>query len=105
MDSRRLNRRFLIEEQSTTQDAAGQPVNTWTEVATVWADIRNKNGLEAIKADAPTSTVTASVRIRYRTDINAGMRGTYDGAVYNILAVLPDLEKKRHTDLVCEVVS
>lgn len=98
-----LSSKITIEQQTTTQDAAGQIVGAWTVVAAVWADVRQQRGMEVIKADAMVSTVKTSIRIRRRTDINAGMRVLLDGAVYNILAVSQDVGSKVYTDLICEV--
>lgn len=105
MQAGKLNHRIAIEAPPTAQDAAGQPIGAWVPVATVWANIRHQSGLEAIKASAVSSTVKASVRIRYRTDITSGMRVLHGATVFNIQAVLPDVTSKQHVDLVCEVVS
>lgn len=100
-----LNRRVRIEQRGENYDEAGQPIEGWTPVATVWADIRFTSGMEAIKAGAETSINKASVRIRYRRDLNAGMRLTHDGIAFNVLAVMPDLAKREYVDLACEVVN
>jgi len=100
-----LNNKVTIQQQASTQDDWGQPLNTWTDIATVWADIRHQSGIETIKADSPVSVVKASIRIRYRTGVDAGMRVLHGTTAYNINAVLPDVSKKQYLDLVCEVVS
>ncbi len=105
MDIGRLNKRITIQSQSASYDAAGQQVDTWTTFATVWANIRHKSGTETIKADVLTSTVKASMRIRYLTGVNAGMRVVYQNTVYRIEAVLPHVEDKRYVDLVVEVLN
>lgn len=61
--------------------------------------------METIKADADTSSVKASVRIRRRTDVDAGMRVYLGAVVYEIKAVLPDEEARDRLDLACEVVN
>jgi len=66
MQAGRLNRRCTLQAPGTTTDELGQPIPGWTDVATVWGDIRMKSGLESIKAGAPVSVVQASIRIRYR---------------------------------------
>ena len=100
-----LNRRIQIQQPGATQDAIGQPIPGWTTTATVWADIRIKSGLESIKSDAPTSIVQASMRIRYRSDITAGMRAVHNLKAYNITAVLPDAGGREYLDLVCEAAA
>lgn len=104
MDAGRMNRRCTIQQQSVTQDALGQQVNTWTDVATVWADIRLTSGLEAIKSDVQTSTTKASVRIRYRSGLTSGMRVVHNLVNYQINAVMPDIGGREYVDLVCEVL-
>lgn len=102
----RLNRRITVQQPGSTQDAVGQPVATWADFATLWADIKTAGGLETIKAGADTSVVKASIRVRWRTDLTAAMRCLADdGTVYEIKAVLPDVAGRRHVDLVCEVVA
>lgn len=99
-----LDKRVTLQQPATGEDAAGQPSTSWSDVATLWANIRLQSGLETIKAGAEKSIVRASVRIRYRTGITAGMRILHGTTAYNIEAVLPD-PGKRHVDLVCEVVA
>lgn len=105
MQAGKLNRRVTVKELSDAQDAAGQPVQTWADVATVWAHIRHLSGVESIKADADTSVVKASIRIRRMTGIDAGMRVYHGSTVYEIKAVLPDEENRERLDMACEVVN
>ncbi len=105
MQAGRLNRRCTLQAPGTTQDELGQPIPGWTDVATLWADIRMKSGLESIKAGAPVSVVQASIRVRYRAGITAGMRIVHNLQAFNITAVLPDVGAREYIDLVCEVVN
>ena len=105
MQAGRLNRRCTLQQPGTATDELGQPIPGWTDVATVWADIRMKSGLEAIKAGASVSVVQASIRVRYRAGITAGMRVVHNLTNYNITAVMPDVGGREFVDLVCEVVA
>ena len=105
MQAGRLNRKCTLQAPGTTQDELGQPIPGWTDVATVWADIRMKSGLESIKAGASVSTVQASIRIRYRSGVNAGMRVVHNLVNYEIKAVMPDESGRVFMDLACEVVN
>lgn len=105
MDPGKLKWRCILQQPQAGQDAIGQPLTGWVEVARFWADIRQTGGLEAIKAGAVTAKVQASIRLRYRTGISSGMRVLCGDVAYNVLAVLPDLVGKEYTDLVCEVIT
>lgn len=99
-----LNRRVTLQQRGEGYDEAGQPIEGWEDVATVWADIRHTSGLEAVKGGAEVSIAKASIRIRYRPGIHSGMRAVHDEYTYNILAVLPDVAGRVFMDLVAEVV-
>lgn len=96
-----LNRRINIERHNAGFDDLGQPVDTWELVAAVWADIKHLSGLSTIKSGADVSIVQASIRIRYRTGLDAGMRVVHGADIYDIRAVLPD-GGKQFVDLVCQ---
>jgi SPP1 family predicted phage head-tail adaptor len=110
MDTRRLNVQVLIKQLEDGQDEAGQPALTWENLISsgdgkVWANIKHLSGLEAIKANAETSVVLTSIRIRRRTDVTPAMRVHYGSTVYEIKAILPDVEGKVYMDLACQIVT
>jgi SPP1 family predicted phage head-tail adaptor len=105
MQAGKLNQRVKIQYLNAGQDATGQPVQTWSDFATVWANVRYQTGIEAINTDAVVSLAKASVRIRYRSDITAGMRVLHGTIAMDIKAVLPDETGKTHVDLACVAAS
>jgi len=105
MQAGRLNRRCTLQQPAAGFDELGQPIPGWTDVAPVWADIRMRSGLESIKAGAPVSVVQASIRVRYRAGITAGMRIVCNLVVYEIKAVMPDVGGREYVDLIAEVVN
>lgn len=106
MQAGRLNRRVTIMAPGAEVDDIGQPIDVVpVVVAKPWASIRHLNGTETIKAGAEASIVKASIRIRYRAGIDAGMRVLHKEMAYEIKAVLPDEAGRQYVDLVCEVVS
>ena len=105
MDIGKLNRRVVIKSLNSGQDAAGQPVLTWTTLCTVWAHVRFNSGSESIKGSQDVSIAKCSVRIRLRTDVTAAMRVYLGTTVYEIKSILPDQERRWHMDMVCEAVS
>jgi len=95
-----LDRRVTVQARTDLQDAAGQPLESWSDVVTVWAGRRLLSGLEVIKGGADVSTVQASYRLRYRAGLNAGMRLIDGSESWDIQAVL-DKREDGAVDLVC----
>jgi len=105
MDPGRL--KFLVTLQSppTTQDDSGQPTGDWVDVTDLRADIRVVSGMESIRADAATAIGMASVRIRRRAGVTAGMRFLHGSTVYEIQAVPPVSNDPRFLDFPCKVTN
>lgn len=102
MQAGTLNRQVTIQALGPGRDAFGQPTEAeWADVVTVWANIRTLNGREFAAAGGEASQATASIRIRYRTGLTAGMRVLHGATVYNVVAVLPDEAGRVHVDLAC----
>lgn len=105
MSAGKLRHRIDLQQRSTTKDDFGQVVpGAWTVVAQVWAHVVHLSGIESIKSGADTSTTRASVRIRHRRGIDAGMQLIHDGRAYDIKGVNPTDDLK-FIDLVCEVIN
>lgn len=100
-----LNSQIQVQQRQAGSDAAGQPLQAWVTVATLWAEIRHPTGLEAIRAGGQVSTVQASIKVRQRPGITAAMRVLHGTTVYDIRAVLTDQVDRAHMHLVCEVSS
>jgi SPP1 family predicted phage head-tail adaptor len=96
-----LNHRITLLKRSPGQDSAGGLLKTWDDVATIWADVRFQSGAEVLRANAETSVVKASIRIRSRADVNTAMRARYQGIEYDIKSALPDADRQ-FMFLVCE---
>lgn len=99
----KLKDRIEIQRHTQAKDEWGSLIpgsNAWVKLAKVWSDVKHPSGLGAIKADADVSIVRASIRIRRRTDVDAGMRVLFGAAVYDIKAVLPG-PTRDYVDLVC----
>lgn len=105
MQAGRLSSRCVIQRRTGGTNDWGEPLpDGWETHATVWANVKHLSGSEAIRADAEVSTVRASIRIRFRSDITAGMRVLIGAAVYDVEAVLPDMMRREFVDLVAKVV-
>lgn len=84
-----LNKRIILQSNTPAQDAYGAPIESWTTLATVWAEKvpQSKYANEKFKSDLTIGTLTVSWRIRYRTDVDNRCRLTHGGNIYNILGV------------------
>lgn len=104
MEIGKLNRRIVIQSRDAGTDDAGQPLQTWTTLASVWADILGATGMGTIKAAVGGVEVNAySFRIRYRTDLDAADRVVFNSQNFDVKSVRHDFARKEWTDLVCEV--
>lgn len=84
----KLNKRVSILALSGERDEFGQPVNTPTELAKVWALIEDLTGREFIAAQATQNRIESKIWLRSRTDIKPSMRVQHGLDIYNIEAVL-----------------
>ena len=70
MRAGRLDRRLTIRRATRTQNALGETVETWADVATVWASKVDKATAEADargSGEARAATITTHFRIRWST--------------------------------------
>lgn len=101
----KLNRRILIQQRQAGYDEAGQPVQTWVDVVTVWANVAGDAGLPTIRASGalPAPIKRYSFRIRFREGLDEGMRVVYGGQNFDVKAVRMDYAGREWTDLVVEL--
>lgn len=100
-----LNRRVTIQKLTTALDEYGEPTgpSIWVDVATVFSSVKHASGLETVKSGLNVSVVSTSIRIRYRDDVTAGMRVVYGQMIWDVRAVMPDVNRREHCDLVCQI--
>lgn len=109
MQAGKLNRRIQIQEQSTSQDAFGQPQQTWTTIYTTWASL-DIQGSQLLYSTAEfLSKVTYRITMRWTSSviISAKQRVIYTepttGVIhtYEIIAPLNDKAANRQLTLLC----
>jgi len=107
-----LDRRVTIEYPVNGQDAQfGTPVVTWTELATVWANVEDAmpSRSEAVKQGLTLARNQTRIRYRYRNDVTSAMRMTVRGTPDRVLQIIggPAAIGKRNTlsEVMCESVS
>lgn len=88
MQAGKLDKRITLQQLVAGQDAYGEPVHTWTDVATVWASIDDLTGRQYLAAQAAQNAVQTKITIRYRAGIVPAMRVLHGTDVFDIEAVL-----------------
>jgi SPP1 family predicted phage head-tail adaptor len=96
-----MNHRITLIKRGAGITAGGRPSQGWSDVATVWADVRFQTGAEVLRTGAETSITRVSIRIRSRADIDAAWRVRYQGKEYDVQSVLPEADRS-FSLMVCE---
>ncbi len=102
------NRRIRIQRRAESVDAAGQPMSGWEDaMPPLWANIAGPTGLGVIASGEQGVSAAIgrySIRIMaFRDDIDIGMRVLHGASAFDIRDVRPDFDRRRHTDLVCQL--
>lgn len=104
------NRKIILQSPSGTRNAIGERVTTWTNVATVWAEISPLSVRDSLSvrdllaAGQMQSEVTHRVRVRYGASIAAidsSWRVLYGTRVFVISGVRNINEAGREFELLC----
>ena len=105
----RLNRRVQIQQQSTAQDALGQPQQTWSTVYTCWASIDVQQSQLIYSTAEFVEKVTWRITMRWTSSVVIApqMRIVYTEAttavthVFNIEALLNTKQQNRELVVLC----
>ena len=79
-----LDRRLTIQSLQTVLDGVGQPIETWSTVATVWGRIMPQPRGERFQAQQIVGHAMTTFRIRYRTGITVKHRVLFDGKTWDV---------------------
>lgn len=106
MRSGDLRHRVTFQRRSTVTDSFGAQSETWTDVATAWADISPLSGRELLAAQAVNVEISHTVTIRYQAQFAgpkavAAMRIVYGDRIFNIHSSLDVDERHRELKLTC----
>ena len=91
MQAGKLRHMVTLQEPVKEQNPiTGAVINTWRDVATIWAEVAALSAREFIAAQASQGEVTTRITVRYREDVTRKYRILFRGRVYNIEGALPD---------------
>lgn len=107
-----LRERVVIETAVDTQDSTtGEPVRTWSTLATVWASIEPLRVREALIANIVLSQADTRIRIRWaRALANLGTKSRVrwtgvDGrneVIYDVVSVIEPMVRRQELELICQ---
>lgn len=102
----KLRERVTLQAFTVVQDIYGQPIETWTNLATnptVWANIKTKPGGERFTSGAEQVIAQAvhTVTIRYRTDVTVQMRVVLSTRIFYVENVYDPTGRKEYLALEC----
>lgn len=105
MNAGRLRHKIDIEQLvagSPNQNEYGEPSEVWTVFLNdIWAAVEPLQGRELFAAQEHHAEVTTRIRIRYRDGVTAKMRVVFEGAYYDIKAVIDPERRHRELHLLC----
>lgn len=91
----KLRERIAIERPVRTPDGAGGHAASWTEHASLWAEVISLKGTELMLGERGEAREIYRIVVRYRADVTNGMRIRWRGRVLAIRAALdPDGERR-----------
>lgn len=99
VDPGSLRHELTLEVCTTVPDGIGGHSESWTEIATVFAQIELVSASSVFAADQTIETVTHRLTMRWRSDVASGMRFVRQGRVFEIVTVNDPDESGRY--LVC----
>ena len=99
IDPGALRTELSLQQASLTADGLGGHAESWGEVATVFALVEPVSAASRFGADQTVETVTHKITVRFRNDLNSGMRFARGGRVFEIVSALDPDETGRY--LVC----
>lgn len=108
MEAGKLRHRVTIQALVNTPDTYGGNVESWVDVATVWAKVEpaatKRGAAEFWQAQQINMSLAYVVTIRYLESITHLNRVKFGARYFNIHAVVNPLEGRRELQLMCEEV-
>lgn len=100
-----LRHRITVQESIAVQDETGQPIETWQDIATIWAKIEDLNGREYLAAkQVPANEVTTRITIRWRDGIKPTMRVITEQRIFDIQSIIDPDGCMQKLELMCKEV-
>lgn len=100
MRAGKLDRSITVQSFTSTVNDYGTPIETWTDVATVRAQII-QSSTEEFLTNGASDTTSIIFRTRYFSPIGGTSRILFEGEEYNVREV-KEIGRRKGLDLRCE---
>lgn len=104
MKAGRLRHRVTIQKATVTQDGSGQPVETWSNMEDIYAQVEQVSGRELVLAKQVSPDTTHLITIRYALHVDSIKRVKFGSRVFNVLNVNHIENRQRTIELLCREV-
>ncbi len=102
MQAGRLRYRLRFEKPVRIRDESGEMiVDQWVEAFTVWGSVEPLAGREYLASAEFRPGVSTRVRVRWRPDLDTTLRISFDGALYDIAAILSAQGLHKEVQVMC----
>ena len=96
-----LDKQITLQGKTLTRDSFGGETITYTDLDTIWANIRTVSGREFYLAKTVNSEHTFEITIRYRTDTSTLRRVKYLDRYFDIEFVIDREMSRIWLTLIC----
>lgn|SRR5574337_65813 len=96
MNAGKMDRRITLQRKSEAQDSFGEAIGTWTDIATVWAEVAPLTGKERWAAQQVKAEADTLFRIHYLPGLTPLDRVLYNGKTYDVYSVIEIGRRKGH---------
>lgn len=99
----KLDRKITIKTTTQTQSGSGAAINTFADLATVWANVDSTSKKESFSNDKETTFNKKVFTIRYRSDFDEKAIIVFETKEYDILGINEmDGTRKRFLQITAE---
>lgn len=97
-----LNKRITLQAPTKVSDSMGGFVNSYSDMATVYAAIWPVSASDTIQANATVMVISHRIRIRYRSVLKTSWRISFAGKYYSIVSIIDPNMAHKMLDLMCK---
>lgn len=99
-----LRHRVQLQQVTRTVGSLGEPVETWTTFATVWASVEPQRAREYVAAQSEQAQGAWIIKMRWRNDVTRSQRALWNGHTLEIESAISPFERRRELELVCREI-